>query len=99
EVENFGYDIYRGDSEEGPFERLTADPLPGAGTTDEPSYYDFVDETIEPGERYWYYVESISLGGERERFTPVFQSKAKWPAGQEPAADLPADDAEVDDAG
>ena len=26
---------------------------------------------------YWYYVESISLAGVREKFTPVFQSKAK----------------------
>ena len=79
EVDNFGYDVYRGTSAEGPFERLTKDPIPGAGTTDEPQKYSFVDETIDPYVTYFYYVESISLAGERERFTPVIQAKPKLP--------------------
>ena len=77
EVDNFGYDVYRGTSAEGPFERLTKDPVPGAGTTDEPQKYSFVDETIDPYVTYFYYVESISLAGEREKFTPVIQAKPK----------------------
>ena len=81
EVDNFGYDVYRGTSAEGPFERLTKDPVPGAGTTDEPQKYSFVDETIDPYETYFYYVESISMGGERERFTPVQRVGPKRPAG------------------
>ena len=48
EVDNFGFDIYRGLSEDGPFDRITAEPLPGAGTTDEPQNYVFVDESIDP---------------------------------------------------
>ena len=79
EVDNFGFDVYRGDSEDGPFERLTEQPIPGAGTTDEPQEYVFVDDTIEAGEVYWYYIESISMLGVRERFTPVFKAKAKGP--------------------
>lgn len=77
EVDNFGYDVYRGTSAEGPFERLTKDPIPGAGTTDEPQKYSFVDENIDPYTTYFYYVEAISLTGVRERFTPVIQSKPK----------------------
>ncbi len=77
EVDNFGFDVYRADSEEGPFERLTERPIPGAGTTDEPQQYVFVDDTIEAGRTYWYYVESISMMGVRERFTPVFRAKPK----------------------
>jgi len=80
EVDNFGYDVYRGESEEGPFERITEQPIPGAGTTDEPSYYKFVDEEIDPHRDYYYYVESISIHGERERFTPVRKVPAKVPA-------------------
>ena len=79
EVDNFGFDVYRGDDEEGPFDRLTAEPIPGAGTTDEPQTYSFDDPTIAPGTVYWYYVESISMSGVREQFTPVFASKPKWP--------------------
>jgi hypothetical protein len=77
EVENFGYDVYRGESAEGPFDRITADPVPGAGTTDEPQKYRFVDSGFDPTKRYFYYVESISLSGVREIFTPVIEVKPK----------------------
>lgn len=76
EVDNFGYDVYRSESEEGPFDRLTEDPIQGAGTTDEPSYYQYVDTTIDPQKDYYYYVESISIHGVRERFTPVQKVRA-----------------------
>ncbi len=86
EVDNFGFDVYRGASEEGPFERLTIDPIPGAGTTDTPSQYQYVDETIDPGTTYYYYVESISLQGIREQFTPIIKANAKRPATTDSAA-------------
>ena len=79
EVENFGYDVYRGEAEEGPFVRLTAKPIPGAGTSDEPHKYAYVDKDIDPTKDYWYYVESVSYSGVRERFTPVQKAKAKQP--------------------
>ena len=79
EVDNFGYYVYRGETEEGPFERVTEDPLPGAGTTDEPSYYEFVDDRIDPTRDYYYYVESVAMDGTKERFTPVIRAKAKHP--------------------
>lgn len=77
EVENFGFDVYRADAEEGPFVRLTDEPIPGAGTTDEPQSYSYADRTIEPERAYYYYVESIALDGEREKFTPVIRAKPK----------------------
>lgn len=77
EVENFGYDVFRGPSEEGPFERVNDAPIPGHGTTDVPQKYEFRDTTIAANTAYWYYVESISLQGVREKFTPVFQAKPK----------------------
>jgi hypothetical protein len=77
EVENFGFDIYRGDLEEGPFEKMTEDPLPGAGTTDEPQSYLWEDFDIEKGRDYFYYIESISMSGVRERFSPIIKAPAK----------------------
>lgn len=79
EVENFGYDVYRGEAEDGPFVRLTPKPIPGAGTSDEPHKYAYVDKDIDPTKDYWYYVESVSYAGVRERFTPVQKAKAKQP--------------------
>jgi hypothetical protein len=77
EVDNFGYDVFRGDKEEGPFAKLNADPILGAGTTDETKKYEYRDDTIDPCREYWYYVESIDTKGVREKFTPVFKAAAK----------------------
>lgn len=77
EVDNFGFDVYRGATEEGPFTRLTESPIDGAGTTDEPTSYSFVDDTIDPEQAYWYYVESISMNNSREKFTPTYCAKPK----------------------
>lgn len=89
EVDNFGYEVFRGDSEQGPFTKLNAEPLLGAGTTDETKKYEFRDDTIDPCKDYWYYVESIATNGEREKFTPVFKAAAKRRAAAAPAASTP----------
>lgn len=77
EKDNFGYDIYRGLSEEGPFERINPDTIPGAGTTDIPQKYEYSDLNIQAETVYWYYVESISLNGGRKRMTPIYPSTPK----------------------
>jgi len=82
EVDNYGFEVYRADSEEGPYASLNPTPIPGAGTSDLPREYEYVDETIEPDAVYYYYVESISMSGERETITPVIRSLPKpTPAG------------------
>lgn len=78
ESDNFGFDVYRSEDRGGPFERVTDHPLAGGGTTDLPRTYRFVDEDIQAGQAYFYYVESISLSGERKRFTPVMRAPPKY---------------------
>lgn len=77
EAENFGYDVYRGSAEKGPFLKLTKQPILGNGTTDETHQYKYVDDAIDPCKDYWYYVESISSEGTREKFTPLIHAPAK----------------------
>lgn len=77
EVDNYGFDVYRAQQEDGPFERLTKKPIPGAGSSDVPTEYSYVDDTIAPDTEYFYYVESISMSGRRERFTPVVRVAPK----------------------
>lgn len=79
EVDNFGFDVLRAESEEGPFRAVNEKLIPGAGTVDVPTDYTFADESIEPGVAYHYYVESISIRGKRERVTPILRSAPKWP--------------------
>ena len=77
EDENFGYDVYRGEAQKGPFTRLTKQPILGHGTTAQTHDYQYVDDAIDPCKEYWYYVESISNEGKREKFTEVFHAPAK----------------------
>lgn len=89
EEENFGYDVYRGNVEKGPFVKLTKQPILGNGTTNDTHQYKYVDDSIDPCHDYWYYVESISSDGVREKFTPVFRAPAKRHAGDKAAAAPP----------
>jgi hypothetical protein len=77
EQDSFAFDVYRGDTEKGEFAKLTASPIPGAGTSDETHKYEYRDDTIDPCKEYWYYVESISTSGDREKFTPTFHASPK----------------------
>lgn len=71
EFENLGYHVYRGDGPDGPFNQVTPELIPGAGTSDVRHDYRFEDVSAEPGTTYYYYVESISTSGERKQLTPV----------------------------
>jgi hypothetical protein len=77
EQDNFGYDIYRADTEDGEYKVVNEDMLEGAGTTSDTTSYEFHDDSIDPCKRYYYYIESISMEGHREAFTPKFRSKLK----------------------
>ena len=86
EQDNFGFDVFRGDSEEGEFTKLNKEPILGAGTPAESSRYAWRDDSIDPCKDYWYYVESISTSGVREKMTPTFKAPAKRSPKAEPAA-------------
>jgi hypothetical protein len=77
EVDNFGYNVYRGLTKSGPFVLVTSKPVLGAGTVDVPRSYKYEDDTITSGVAYCYYVESISMDGVREQATPVSCTKPK----------------------
>ncbi|MEZ5461070.1 hypothetical protein [Dokdonella sp.] len=86
EQDNFGFDVFRGDTEDGEFIKLNENPILGAGTTDETQKYQFRDDTIDPCREYWYYVESISTAGVREKMTPTFKAAAKRSPRSDPSA-------------
>lgn len=77
EQNNFGFDVFRGDSEKGEFVKLTKEPIPGAGTTDETHDYSYRDDTIDPCKEYWYYIEQTNTNGTKEKISPVFRAGPK----------------------
>jgi hypothetical protein len=87
EQDSFSFDVFRSDTEKGEFAKITKMPLMGSGTTDETHKYEYRDDTIDPCKDYWYYVESTSTKGIKEKFTPVFHAPAKRrPRGSAPPA-------------
>jgi hypothetical protein len=71
EKDNFGFNVERSTTQQGVYERLNAQIIPGAGTTSVPRHYSYLDETAEPGATYWYRLQDVSLAGESEYHGPV----------------------------
>ena len=68
----FGFFIYRGIAEEGPFDLLNPKPVAATGTTDDQQQYQFVDNDAEPGRKYFYYLETLDYNNRRKQYSPVF---------------------------
>jgi hypothetical protein len=67
EINNLGFDVYRSENPDGKFVKINSAYIKGAGTDSTPRDYQFVDESAVVGKNYYYYLESISFSGERER--------------------------------
>jgi len=67
EINNLGFDVYRSENPDGKFVKVNPAYIKGAGTDSTPHDYQFVDESAAVGKTYYYYLETISFSGERER--------------------------------
>ncbi len=89
EVDNYGFFVLRGEDEKGPFKALNEKAIPGAGNSDLPKAYAYEDLLVTPGKTYYYYLESVSTLGVREKFSPVIKKECCKGYAATPAA--PAD--------
>jgi len=64
---NLGWDVYRSETKDGKYIKVNATKIAGAGTSAEPHTYQFVDDSVEPGNVYFYYLENIDFQGRRHR--------------------------------
>jgi hypothetical protein len=77
ETNNLGWNIYRGETENALENNTTfclnnSGLIPGAGTTSEPTDYQFTDEyDVIVGQTYWYWLESIDGGGNTDTYGPA----------------------------
>ncbi len=67
-----GFNLYRAESESGPWSRLNDGLIPAAtpGST-KGNEYDWTDVTVEPGTAYWYMLEDVALTGIATQHAPV----------------------------
>ncbi len=70
EEQAYGYLIYRADKPEGPFRRVNARIVP-VSDAPPPHKYTYEDKDVEAGRSYYYYLESISKGGVKDRLSGV----------------------------
>jgi hypothetical protein len=76
EDNNSGWNLYRGNNETDFDQNVTLkinnELIEGAGTTSEPSNYNYTDiYEVEPGNTYWYWLESVANNGETETYGPI----------------------------
>ncbi len=71
EVDNAGFNILRSQARTGEFKVINAQLIPGAGTTAERNTYTWTDTTAKPNVVYYYQIEDVSLGGERQTLATV----------------------------
>ena len=56
----YGFIVYRGQTEQGPFRRLNPAVIPAAAGTSE---YRYVDHDVRPGVTYYYQIDAVSQAG------------------------------------
>ncbi len=72
ETDNVGFNLYRADSEAGPWLKLNAALIPAAAPGSSQGHvYTWTDATATPGMTCWYMLEDVALDGTATRHAPV----------------------------
>ena len=71
EIDNLGFHLYRSSTEEGPYDRITADLVEGAGTASNQQTYTFSDPNVTNGITYWYKLEDVAFDGRTALHGPI----------------------------
>ena len=67
EVNTAGFNVYRAESEEGPWTKINPSLIPGAPDPIRGGSYEFTDSNVLAGVTYWYELEEVELGGQTTR--------------------------------
>lgn len=66
EVGNIGFYVYRGETTDGPFKKIS-NLIEGAGNSAIGRAYEFIDKKIKPAKTYFYYIEDVDVYGIRDK--------------------------------
>lgn len=66
----YGFNVYRGESRDGKYIKINKDIIHAAEATGTSQEYVYVDQPLEIGKVYYYYIESVSFAGAKEEITP-----------------------------
>ena len=71
EVENKGFNLHRGTSPTGPFEKLNGGLIPSGSVSGEGRSYEFIDTAVSRGVIYYYKLEDVDVSGTLAPHGPV----------------------------
>lgn len=71
EIDNFAFNVYRADAQDGAYVRINPALIAAEGSAITGAYYEFVDEDVRNGRTYWYQLEDIDFNGVATRHDPV----------------------------
>ncbi len=77
EINTAGFNLYRGPTAEGPWERVNATLIPSAATGVTGGRYTFGDTTADPTLTYFYQLEEVELDGTTHRYEAVMSVGAQ----------------------
>jgi hypothetical protein len=88
ETENMGFQLFRAESANGNYEKITPVLIEGAGTTSSQHRYEHRDAAVSPNCTYYYKLQDIDYSGEVAWHGPITAATAV-PAGYELAQNYP----------
>lgn len=79
EINAAGFNVYRADSPNGPYTKINERLIPGEGSPSAGAAYVFVDDTVRPGNTYYYRLEDIELDNSAVQHPPIAYSAPATP--------------------
>lgn len=67
ELNNLGFNVFRTARPDGEYVKINPTLIKGAGTDATSHEYQFVDEDVEFGKTYYYYLEDVDFNGQRDK--------------------------------
>lgn len=77
ETENYGFQLWRADSEQGHYVKVTSELIEGAGTTSSEHRYEFLDTDVTKGATYFYKLQDIDYSGKVAWHGPIAVTAAR----------------------
>ncbi len=71
ETNNLGFEVYRSETKDGVYSRVTKQMIKGAGTSENKNNYNLIDKTVEVNKHYFYKLVNIDYSGEIHINGPV----------------------------
>lgn len=71
ELDMAGFNLYRSETQSGPFEKVNQGLIPGSSDPLTGGSYTYEDNNVKPGVTYYYELEDVAVSGGTGRFGPI----------------------------